>query len=539
MAVSQEVVLNFLLEQGGSVRNSDLLRRFKSVVDVSDPQQKASNREAFKRFVNNIAVVKDVEGVKVVVLRKRFSHLLKEKEQVVSGEREPRNASGQFLPASEGDFNQNEIRDIVPSSQRRSSSQLDLAGDQDNLQVEGKLRDIVILPKGEDVDDDGGSSVGLAYAPSNSTEEKGSISSDEIEDNENKRISVIDIASRIETTGPAPVPKQWASGEINKGPAQKPFMLPLRYAPQSFDGTEDQEENISKPPSFENILADGLVHPVQPRSPHISRRILDDTGSKSPHTKRSSKLAKVNEENKYSDVVPLDSSEHAWLVSSTGGRWNHILLGLLINDYELAEKRDFICGFTALHWAVKSGNTEMIKILFEMARKGGLNLNVNVKSFGGYTPLHIAAIHDHKEVIIMLVRDYNAKVHIRDHSGRKPYQYLKQGSSMKVMCLLNDPRALNTEQTFTTKRNSKVATSLLGTTSALLGVLSDDIPFHDLAKGLKKPVSFNKFFTAPTGQKKKLKPRGSCPSIASLTEEVEEEVTEPVGKRRPTSDFFS
>ncbi|XP_053319304.1 ankyrin repeat domain-containing protein SOWAHA [Spea bombifrons] len=530
MAVSQDIVLDYLLENGGSVKNSDLLRRFKSVVDSHDPQEKANNRELFKRFVNNIAVVKDVEGTKFVVLRKKYSHLLAEREQVAPSRKETEGGSTPPLPASQDDSHQHETKE---------ASQQTIAGGNDDLQVEVKLPDNVIEEKDSGI----GQNSDLASASDSSPEEKGPVSSDEIEDSERKRVSVFDIVSRIDNTGPAPVPKPWATGEKNKGAAnelaQKPFMLPLRYAQQSVQSLDDQEDMDLNQPSVANTPIHEFTHPAQPRSPHISRRQLDDTGAKSPLTKRSSKFLKVNDENKYTDV-PLEASSHDWLVNSTNGRWSHILLGLLLNDGELAEKRDFISGFTALHWAAKSGNTEMVKILFDMSANGGTRLDVNVKSYGGYTPLHIAAIHNHKDAMIMLVRDYSAKVNIRDNSGRKPYQYLKKGASLKIRCLLNDPHATTTEHVFPVKRNSKVASSLLGTTSALLGVLSDDKAFHDLAKGLKKPSTFNKFFNAPTAQKKKVKARDSYPSVNSLYEEEEQPPPEePVGKRRPVSDFFS
>uniref|UniRef100_A0A8C5QHR4 Sosondowah ankyrin repeat domain family member A n=1 Tax=Leptobrachium leishanense TaxID=445787 RepID=A0A8C5QHR4_9ANUR len=521
MAVTQETVLDFLLEQGGSVKNSDLLRKFKPVVDVPDPQERANNRENFKTFVNNIAVVKDVEGVKVVVLRKKFTNLLKSKPQETSYEKNNEEPRAQVLPANQGDHGKYKSGEEEPSSHGRHLSHVGLDPNQENLQAEGTLQEYILAMK------DGGAVLDLASGES----------IEEAEDSENMKVSVIDIASRIDNTGPAPVPKAWSSAEKNKGSAQKPFMLPLRYAQQSFEG-DDLNNPTDLEDKTEDASMDGQARHLQPRSPHVSRRPLDDTGSKSPYTKRSSKAIKVSEETKNSDSVPLEASEHDWLLNSTNGRWNHILLGLLMNDHELADKRNFISGFTALHWASKSGNTEMIKILFDMTKKSGASLNVNVKSFGGYTPLHIAAIHDRKEVIIVLVRDYNAKVHIRDHSGKKPYQYLKPGSSLKIKFLLNDPQATSTEHVFPSKRNSKVANTLIGTTSALLGVLSDDIPFHDLAKGLKKSSSFNKFFTGPTGQKKKLKVRDSYPSIPSLNEEADEDAMEPVGKRRPVSDVF-
>uniref|UniRef100_A0A8C8E5Q3 SWAHA protein n=1 Tax=Otus sunia TaxID=257818 RepID=A0A8C8E5Q3_9STRI len=70
------------------------------------------------------------------------------------------------------------------------------------------------------------------------------------------------------------------------------------------------------------------------------------------------------------------------------------LHGLLLGDASLAARRDFISGFTALHWAAKSGNCDMVTNIIRAAEKGGARVNVDARSHGGYTALHLAAIHD-------------------------------------------------------------------------------------------------------------------------------------------------
>ncbi|XP_044133707.1 ankyrin repeat domain-containing protein SOWAHA [Bufo gargarizans] len=520
MAVTQEVVLNFLLEQGGKVKNSELIRKFKPVVESPDPQEKANNRELFKRFVNNIAVVKDEGGTKMVVLKKKYTYLLTEKVpsgaaveeeqgEIASSSKEEQT---ELVPLGGSD----NIEEIAPSSQETRTSL------QDESDPDPRL------PEPQDA--------GSAETTPETTEQAqvGHLNEEPTEDqNEDKRESVFDIVSRMDNAGPVPFPKAWSDAQ-SKDQVQKPHMLPLRYVQSSFEETNQSEYHPLQPTFQPNAIQESSFT----KSPKVTRRQLDDTGSKSPNIKRSAKMIKVSEETKYSDVVPLESSEHEWLVNSTNGRWNHKLLGLIMTDSELAGKRDFISGFTALHWAAKSGNTEMVKLLFDLSEKNGSNINVNARSFGGYTPLHIAAIHECKGVILMLTRDYKANVNIRDNSGKKPYHYLKKNSAVQLKFILQDPATLNVEHAIPMKRNSKVAASILGTTSAFLGVLSDDIAFHDLAKGLKKPGTLNKFFTAPSGVKKKLKARDSYPSISSLCEEPEEP-EEIVGKRRPVSEFFS
>ena len=47
-----------------------------------------------------------------------------------------------------------------------------------------------------------------------------------------------------------------------------------------------------------------------------------------------------------------------------------------------------------------------------------------VRTHGGYTPLHIAAQHNHQEVFDLLVGAYKADANVRDYAGKKPRQYM-------------------------------------------------------------------------------------------------------------------
>ncbi|XP_061690851.1 ankyrin repeat domain-containing protein SOWAHA [Syngnathoides biaculeatus] len=118
--------------------------------------------------------------------------------------------------------------------------------------------------------------------------------------------------------------------------------------------------------------------------------------------------------------------------------WGHIR-GMLQRDAQLADKKDFISGFTALHWAAKDGNGEMVQKLMDIAyrrRRREALLHVDSKAHGGYTPLHIAAIHGHTEVMLLLVQRYGASVHERDNDGKKAWQYLGTGVSDELWALM-------------------------------------------------------------------------------------------------------
>ncbi|NXP23414.1 SWAHC protein, partial [Scytalopus superciliaris] len=114
-------------------------------------------------------------------------------------------------------------------------------------------------------------------------------------------------------------------------------------------------------------------------------------------------------------------------LSASDGRWES-LEGLLSCEPALLCKRDFITGFTVLHWAAKHGRQELLATLVSFAQRHGLPVDINARSSGGHTALHIAAMHGHAEVVKLLVGAYDADVDIRDYSGRKAAQYLQRGT---------------------------------------------------------------------------------------------------------------
>uniref|UniRef100_A0A670J6K7 Sosondowah ankyrin repeat domain family member C n=1 Tax=Podarcis muralis TaxID=64176 RepID=A0A670J6K7_PODMU len=133
--------------------------------------------------------------------------------------------------------------------------------------------------------------------------------------------------------------------------------------------------------------------------------------------------------------VALDPLEHAWMLCASDGRWES-LEGLLSCEPSLLCKRDFITGFTCLHWAAKHGRHELLALLVNFAQRHRLPVDVNARTSGGYTALHLAAMHGHLEVVKLLVGAYDADVDVRDYSGRKAAHYLSRSTADEVRSLV-------------------------------------------------------------------------------------------------------
>ncbi|KAM9226757.1 ankyrin repeat domain-containing protein SOWAHA [Leptosomus discolor] len=434
--ISSAAVLGFLRERGGSVRNAELVSAFRPLLEAGgDAAARAERRERFKAAVNEVAVVKERDGAKFVVLRR-------------------------------------ELRLAPPPG-----GALAPGGDGGGPDPSGRLSP---APPEE------------LPAPRAVSELRG-----------------------LFQGGGGGVPLPAGAGGPRREPLPKPCMLPVRCVP---------------PPAAPS------GPPEEPRSPLSPPSLEEEAGSRSPGLRRGPKNHRASEE---TAAVPLEEAEHQWLVMAAGGQWTQQLHGLLLGDASLAARRDFISGFTALHWAAKNGNCDMVTNIIRAAEKGGARVNVDARSHGGYTALHLAAIHGQEKIITMLVYSYHAKTDLRDYSGKKPHQYLKEGASSAVRRLLGDPSLPHhAEPSVPIKKTTKLAASILSSTSTFLGVISDDMAFYDLTKGLRKPSSLNKLLAATTGPRRKPKTRGGFPSYSSLSEVVEEEEEEVVVKRRPVSELF-
>lgn len=119
----------------------------------------------------------------------------------------------------------------------------------------------------------------------------------------------------------------------------------------------------------------------------------------------------------------LHPKEHAWMLSAVDGNYETIL-EFISNDPHLLTRKDFISGYTVLHWLAKRGRDETLLKLVHYAERVGIPVNVNARGSGGMTPLHVASMQRHYPVVKVLVGAFGASVDVMDYNGRRAWQYL-------------------------------------------------------------------------------------------------------------------
>ncbi|KAM9785594.1 uncharacterized protein ACB057_013958 [Neosynchiropus ocellatus] len=204
-----------------------------------------------------------------------------------------------------------------------------------------------------------------------------------------------------------------------------------------------------------------------------------------------------------SAAVALDPVEKEWIYSAAGARVPQ-LTQLLREDPSLAHKK------TALHWAAKHGNQDMAALVAEAGA------DVNTKSIcifsssavflgcagpgnlqGGYTPLHIAALHGHQHILDLLVRTYGAKENLRDYSGHLAGHYLniKEAECPEEEC--EPPSAFQVTQARERNRNRKLVSLFhskkkWGSAEDLAPIEEERASSHQLALPPFRPRKFSR-----------------------------------------------
>uniref|UniRef100_A0A8C1L0Y3 SOWAHA-C winged helix-turn-helix domain-containing protein n=1 Tax=Cyprinus carpio TaxID=7962 RepID=A0A8C1L0Y3_CYPCA len=393
---TQDSVLRFIINNGGTVRNADLLTHYRRF--LREDEEREQNRELFKRYVNSVATVRQEEGVSHVVLRKKYRVHLGD----VAKNREPERDSKQAVSGKP---------QAVLTIPTRSEI-LPVAGILTNNDSTPSFEKAVRTspPHGRE-------------QPSVSTScEKQGLMDFQFRNGTNMSLTACSLTT-LQCTCRSVAHRVYPQVVIA---SQSHPLLLLRPTPVA---RHNRLQLLSSTLSMGNLVSQSSSRGQS------SRELSSPVGS----TRSLSTSVHDGSFSSKHSSIPLDPREHDWFVKAASGTWTDIY-ALFRDDPNLLSKRDFISGFTVVHWIAKHGDHRVLNTLWYGVNKVGMTLDVNAKTLGGYTPLHLAAIHGHKKLIRLLVQKFKADVRIRDSSGKRPWQYLSKDEQRDILELLGAPQ---------------------------------------------------------------------------------------------------
>ncbi|KAA8579874.1 hypothetical protein FQN60_006967, partial [Etheostoma spectabile] len=433
---TEEAILDFVKKNGGKVKNTDLIEHFK-VLFPEDPAKKTAVRTTFKNYVDHIAYVKTESGVKYVCLRKRFRGAEEangterelNKEGLVKP-RDPNRGGGevqqQTLPGSGSGYGNDRQVTVPHAFSTAETNSPDNTGDKSRCHV--RL-----------VEEADGHSGEMGNRGSLHREQRASKKSVGPSPPRIPEVAVTEAS-------PLPAAEGWVfnlPGPAQTGPTGPEQAAGLR--PRDTPATE----SLSREEAGQSPNATGDTHTVSGREgrPFLQvRRSVVFSSSACTSSQNDGDASSVASSNPDDDraSATLDPLEHEWMLCASDGEWAS-LYQLLAEEPNLILRKDFVTGFTCLHWAAKQGKPELIALIINFAKQHNVPASVDVRSSSGYTPLHVAAMHSHMEVVKLLVGAYSADVDIRDYSGRKACHYLTDNVSMDIRDIVGAYERSNAE----------------------------------------------------------------------------------------------
>ncbi|XP_022832486.1 ankyrin repeat domain-containing protein SOWAHB isoform X2 [Spodoptera litura] len=383
--LSFEEILKFMLLHNGRVTNHELVKHFK--VFLMNPDMRDEARSTFKKHVNSLAIIKNQNNEKWLILKKKYMPTNgKDNGEVTEKPADTTSTSVTETPT------ESETPEVEEPPERPP---LPLQLNQDFNIITSLIQDNMQNLNNAEVISDSQSQESLTSIPSEDIPPKV---------HPRRRSSEKSIEKRSNVQG-----MQGHRSSIPNQDTSRPESdaSPTLSSSRSESMLVDSEQTISvkeRKQMFNRMASESDVLKTNKLGGNLSSQGLDEEDRVSLDQK--------------SEADPLDSKQKQWILCAARGDY-HALAKMCKENAKLVKTKDPFTGYTAMHWACKRGDENLVKLLGGVTRQV-----VNERSNGGYTPLHIAMQFRHENVYRLLVEVYDADPNVRDWSGRKPRQYL-------------------------------------------------------------------------------------------------------------------
>ncbi|XP_076026093.1 ankyrin repeat domain-containing protein SOWAHC-like [Genypterus blacodes] len=389
---TERAVLEFLMERGGRVQQMELIDHFRTLCGEHDPSVEALKLEALKRIVDAVASVSLEDGKKFVCL--------KDSDSVMRSDAQHAECNGNITEIPDSCVNGNTDNGDQTGAASPPTATLD-----------------------NDKHSNGNGQPAAQNEASTATPSSAGGGGGEVKLRERRRRESAPVigSADLDQAHPGGSHTQLRGARRVSRGSQRAMLISGLSEDSAWEGLDPGGDINTPKGSRRNFIELMMSSSPQVRRSLISRssRLRDSVKSDGD----SASLLSSSATDEDCASVTLDPLEHEWMLCTSDGLWES-LHPLLFVEPSLVAKRDFVTGFTCLHWAAKQGKAELLSQLLAFAKDSAVPVNVNVRSSSGYTPLHLAAMHGHIQVVRVLVSDWEADLETRDYSGRRAIQYL-------------------------------------------------------------------------------------------------------------------
>ncbi|XP_044313609.1 ankyrin repeat domain-containing protein SOWAHB isoform X1 [Drosophila rhopaloa] len=384
-------IRNYMLANECKVTNHALVKHFKKF--LTHPQSQNEARKRFKTYVTLLSTIKNENNQKFLILRKKYVNECPTEEVV---ERAVAAASSNPEPSSPGGGSLN-----FDSPMRQPPPY--------------KPPPMVTSPPGavsiskehqenyQECVDEFAAAI-KRIEPARLEKQPSVKSEDPEQDKQSSRSNSIDVTENKEN-----IPRFSFSSEA------------------STDSSSNEKPEKSDDPKT-TAEGDAAENPISVKeATRKFNRMASEEEAKiiSPPAKKKPEKQLIEEKDS-PEVTLAHPKAKEWIVSMA--KANYQELAKMASEYpELVKLQCPATGYTALHWAAKHGNEDVVKLI-----AGTYKADVNARTNGGYTPLHLATQFGRDNIFELLWNVYKANRDIMDWSGNKPLDYSRQRSSVSA-----------------------------------------------------------------------------------------------------------
>ncbi|KAH8405407.1 hypothetical protein KR222_011374 [Zaprionus bogoriensis] len=398
-------IRNYMLQNDGRVTNHALVKHFKKY--LTNTPNEAESRKRFKIYVTLLSTIKNENNQKYLILRKKYANECPSEEVV---ERAVEAAGNASTPSSPGGGSIVSVADSVSSPLRQpppykappevqpSPPPAPVAsGSSVHPQQVESYRECVneFTVAMQSLDP-----ARLELQSSKEAREKEREHEAKAEQQKSSAKSVSRANSVDETGNKENIPRfSFSSGASTDSSATDKLSGPEADAAENPISVKEATRKFNRMASEEEAK---IISPPAKKKPE--KQLIEEKDS--PEVTLSHPKAKE------------------WIVSMA--KANYQELAKLASDHpELVKLQVRYTILTALHWAAKHGNEDVVKLI-----AGTYKADVNART--GYTPLHLATQFGRDNIFELLWNVYKANRDIMDWSGMKPLDYSRQRPSVSA-----------------------------------------------------------------------------------------------------------